>query len=137
MKLSTGPIRLTKDQKEKINKVSSSIEAILIALRIRTLLAHLNDHTIPATADYYKFEAIYNRKYAKIILVTTGYGGYVSKSAWCFVDRKTGEVFKPAGWRGPAKKSGPRFNLYDDASMDELLVSADLSGRCFTEERIR
>jgi hypothetical protein len=44
------------------------------------------------------------RKYFKIVAVHTE-----QRSVHAFVDRVTGDVFKPAGWAAPAK--GARFNL--------------------------
>lgn len=37
-------------------------------------------------------------KYHKLI---SNRGG--SRSVWCFVDKTSGEIFKPAGWKSPAK----------------------------------
>ncbi len=34
-----------------------------------------------------------------------------SKSAYAFIDRRTGDILKPAGWKGPAR--GVRGNLFD------------------------
>lgn len=43
-----------------------------------------------------------------------------------FVDHSTGEVFKPASWRIPAK--GARFNLNDPVSFAEAVKKADPYG---------
>ena len=37
-------------------------------------------------------------KYHKLISNRSG-----SRSVWCFVDKTSGEIFKPAGWKSPAK----------------------------------
>lgn len=34
-----------------------------------------------------------------------------SRSAYCFVEKSTGNVLKPAGWKSPAK--GVRSNIYN------------------------
>lgn len=34
-------------------------------------------------------------------------------SVFCFVDRETGNVLKPAGWKGPEKRN-PRSTIYAD-----------------------
>lgn len=34
-----------------------------------------------------------------------------SKSAWAFVDKRNGDVLKPASWKAPAKH--PRGNIFD------------------------
>ena len=45
------------------------------------------------------------KKYIRII--STSYG---SRSAFCFIEKSTGNVLKPAGWNGPAPQ--PRGNIY-------------------------
>ena len=53
------------------------------------------------------------RKYIKIV---DGYvqdnGEIKSRSVTAFIDKATGDVYKPASWKSPAK--GIRFNLYKD-----------------------
>jgi len=39
-------------------------------------------------------------------------GKLVSQSVDAFVDKNTGDVYKPASWNAPAK--GVRYNLFDD-----------------------
>ena len=46
------------------------------------------------------------KRYVRVISNAHG-----SRSAFCFVDRETGDVLKPAGWKGPAKHA--RGNIYD------------------------
>jgi hypothetical protein len=36
-----------------------------------------------------------------------------SRSAFCFINRTTGDVLKPAGWKGPEKRN-PRSNIFAD-----------------------
>ena len=38
------------------------------------------------------------RKYVKLVSNRNG-----SRSVWCFVDKATGSIFKPASWKAPAK----------------------------------
>ena len=52
----------------------------------------------------YEFTLDTGRKYHKIMMSANG-----SRSVHAFVDRKTGEVYKPASIKAPAK--GVRFNL--------------------------
>lgn len=59
------------------------------------------------------------RKYYKIIQV-----GQHQRSVHAFIDKKTGDVYKPAGWNGPAKIV--RFNLVEQ--FDEVLEKADCFG---------
>ena len=49
--------------------------------------------------DHYKFNIEEGRKYLKIVQTDTSGGGAVH----AFVDKKTGELYKAASWRGPAK----------------------------------
>jgi hypothetical protein len=63
------------------------------------------------------------RKYAKIIHITNPGG---QKSSHAFVDMKTGDVYKPASFKSPAK--GIRYNLVDEKSRTEMYKRADFSG---------
>ncbi len=63
------------------------------------------------------------RKYAKILHIDNPGG---SKSAHMFVDMVTGDCFKPASYKSPAK--GIRYNLLDDKSREEMLLRADWAG---------
>lgn len=63
------------------------------------------------------------RKYLKLIHQSRAGG---SRSVHAFVDKKTGEVFKPATWKAPAK--GVRYNLLDDKSREECYSRADWAG---------
>lgn len=49
-----------------------------------------------------------------------------NRSVFFFVDATTGDVFKPAGWKAPAK--GARFNLLDPASLADMIARADRFG---------
>ena len=49
----------------------------------------------------YTMETTAGRKYHKVIMVTCG----GQRSVWCFVDKTTGDIFKPATWKAPAKHS--------------------------------
>ena len=66
------------------------------------------------------FDIKEGRKYIKISHYTT------QESVHAFIDRKTGDVFKPASWRGPAKIA--RYNLLDDKSFTECITRADWAG---------
>lgn len=66
------------------------------------------------------------RKYFKILMYDTMNGRIESPggSVHAFVDKKTGSVYKPAGWAQPAK--GARYNLTTD--METLKVKANWHG---------
>ena len=63
------------------------------------------------------------RKYYKLIHRTTDNG---SQSVHAFVDKKTGDVYKSASWKAPAK--GVRYNLLDESSREECYARADWAG---------
>ncbi len=72
--------------------------------------------------DGYKFYIESGRKYHKIIMET----GAGSRSVHAFVDKKTGEVYKPASFKAPAKIV--RFNLLEIASREQCFARADWAG---------
>ena len=58
------------------------------------------------------------------IVITSGLGKG-QRSVHCFVDNFTGDVFKAAGWKAPAK--GARYNLLNDFA--EVERNFDTYGR--------
>ncbi len=72
--------------------------------------------------DGYKFYIESGRKYHKIIMET--HGG--SRSVHAFVDQKTGEVYKAASFKAPAKIV--RYRLLEIASREECFNRADWAG---------
>ena len=69
------------------------------------------------TANLYKFDYSVGKKYIKVFNLQyeapceyyNRKGGYRQGSVTAFIDRQTGEVYKPASWRAPAKHV--RFDL--------------------------
>ena len=72
--------------------------------------------------DGYKFYIESGRKYHRIIMET----GTGSRSVHAFIDMKTGEVYKPASWKAPAKIV--RYNLLIIESREECFARADWAG---------
>ena len=72
-------------------------------------------------SDGYKFYIESGRKYHKIIMDANG-----SRSVHAFVDKKTGDVYKPASFKAPAKHV--RFNLSIMSDREWLLENADWAG---------
>jgi len=62
------------------------------------------------------------KKYHKVIFVDSG----GQRSAHAFIDKQTGEVYKTASWKSPAK--GVRFDLRLITDREYLLEHADWSG---------
>ena len=68
----------------------------------------------------YEFVIESGRKYHKIVMVSN------QRSVHAFVDKKTGELYKAASWRGPAKDV--RFDLSDSASREHVYEHCDWAG---------
>jgi len=62
------------------------------------------------------------KKYHKVIMIDGG----GQRSAHAFIDKQTGEVYKSASWKAPAK--GVRYDLRLIADREYLLENADWSG---------
>jgi len=69
------------------------------------------------TANLYKFVYKTGKKFHKVYFLQyeeaneyyNRKAGYKAGSVHCFIDKKTGEVYKPASWKAPAKHV--RFDL--------------------------
>ena len=72
--------------------------------------------------ESYKFIMETGRKYHKIVMITDG----GNRSVHAFVDKKTGEVYKAASFKAPAK--GVRFNLLIIKEREWLFENADWAG---------
>ena len=75
-----------------------------------------------AGKDLYKFSIVTGRKYHKI--VQTCCDG--SQSVHAFVDKNTGELYKPASWKAPAKDV--RFDLRIISEREWVLENCDWAG---------
>jgi len=62
------------------------------------------------------------KKYHKVIFVDGG----GQRSVHCFIDKNTGEVYKSATWKSPAK--GVRYDLRMIAERENILQNCDWSG---------
>ena len=85
------------------------------------LLDNFKSRNNGGTSDY-KFYIEEGRKYHKIIMET----GAGSRSVHAFVDKKTGEVYKSASWKSPAK--GVRYDLRLIQDREWLLENATWHG---------
>ena len=82
----------------------------------------LDFKTSHSNSDPYKFYIESGRKYHKIVMETESQ----SKSVHAFVDKKTGEVYKAASFKAPAKIV--RYNLLEIASREQCFARADWAG---------
>ena len=73
-------------------------------------------------SDPYKFSIESGRKYHKIVMETESQ----SQSVHAFVDKKTGEVYKAASFKAPAKIV--RYNLLSIESREKCFERADWAG---------
>jgi hypothetical protein len=62
------------------------------------------------------------KKYHKVVFIDGG----GSRSVHAFIDKQTGEIYKSASWKAPAK--GVRYDLRLIADREYLLQNADWSG---------
>ena len=78
------------------------------------------------TANLMKFVVKTGKRYYKIVQQefetwkgSRNYGKYADGSVHCFVDKETGDVYKAASWKSPAKHI--RFSLQNEADLRFLL----------------
>ena len=76
------------------------------------------NRSYPNSSDHVSFRSEGGRNYWKIIHNDGG--------VHAFIDKKTGEVYKPASWRGPAKIV--RYDLRIIREREECLARADWAG---------
>ena len=70
----------------------------------------------------YSYALVSGRKYHKLMQCVDGQ----TESVHAFIDRKTGEVYKPASYKAPAKHV--RYNLNIIQEREECLERADWAG---------
>ena len=79
------------------------------------------------TANLYKFDYQVGKKYIKVFNLQYSEAcdyynrpaGYRQGSVTAFIDKSTGQVYKPASWKAPAKHI--RFSFQDEANVRFLL----------------
>lgn len=96
--------------KEEVTKsVSESDIKKWVALVQDTINKYMDTHykrLDPPIVEYSK-----GGRYYKIIRREVGQFAGSSRSVHSFVDKSTGDIYKPAGWKAPAKH--PRGNIFD------------------------
>ena len=103
------------------NSINKSVDEFSVSYHQKCL-----DEIREGSYDYrMRFYIVEGRKYLRIEEETgvNHDGSITQKSIHAFVDKKTGEVYKSASWKSPAK--GVRFNLLDPQSREECYRRAD------------
>ena len=88
------------------------------------------------TANLYKFDYSVGKKYIKVFNLQyeapceyyNRKGGYRQGSVTAFIDRSTGQVYKPASWRAPAKHVRYDLRLIKDREFLHDPKNTDWSG---------
>jgi|TARA_B100001964_G_C14158628_1_gene565553 hypothetical protein len=84
--------------------------------KMNEFVDHLNN--VMEKPDNYSYDfSTRGSKYFKVHMNSHG-----SRSVYCFVDKRSGDIYKAAGWRGPAK--GSRGSILDTNSY----INSDWSG---------
>ncbi len=90
-----------------------------------TALTEDYNHQYPNGSDLgFRIES--GRKYFKVIQTENRGGQRRDGSVHAFIDKKNGNVYKPASWKSPAKHV--RYNLLDENSRNLCLNRASWAG---------
>lgn len=102
--------------------MNERIQIWLDALTRQFHSTHIDSLTHPVI----RYSIDEGKKYYKISYSIDYNGNHQSKSVHAFVDRVTGDVYKPATWRAPAKIV--RYNLLNDESFNNMIEKCDWAG---------
>ena len=88
------------------------------------------------TANLYKFDYQVGKKYIKVFNLQyqeaceyyNRKGGYRAGSVTAFIDKNTGEVYKPASWKAPAKHVRYDLRLIKDREFLHNPANTDWAG---------
>ena len=109
---------------------SSLSPSQIVEKRIIALCKRLEENYQKRYPDFNSkkvFKMELGRKYWKLNQVDYDANGEeFSGGVHAFVDRNSGDVYKPASWKSPAKHI--RYNLLDDNSFDNCISRADWAG---------
>ena len=107
-----------KDTFMTVSNLSQTARVEMWAMDLVDALEANYNSRYPDSSSPVKFETSVGRKYIKILQVNGG--------VHAFIDKKTGEVYKPASWRAPAKHV--RYDLRIITQRQECLARADWAG---------
>lgn len=77
------------------------------------LTVHFADMIAKGFAGYGSVELEHGPKYVRVIT-----GGEGHRSAYAFIEKATGNIFKPGGWKGPEPKKIIRGNIFNANPLD-------------------
>tara|TARA_R100001594_G_scaffold108551_3_gene143293 strand:+ start:12628 stop:13080 length:453 start_codon:yes stop_codon:yes gene_type:complete len=108
-------------------KIAAPVEELKDRVKQLCDKLHMNlTNRFPRLQDDYSFTYTVGKRYIKIIEITGKTSNHISRSVHAFVDRNTGDVYKPAGWAAPTKHV--RYNLLNEKSFKKCLEKADHCG---------
>ena len=125
----------TTEVEDYVNMLADRLEAQYKEHHIRMISNYTSDYSKKqlesvknGTANLMRFNVIEGRKYWKIFSYEYDdrLEEYKQGSINAFINKQTGEVFKPASYNKPAKHV--RYNLLDENSRAECLLKADWAG---------
>ena len=107
-------------QKDAQNTIQLNVTKYGMMLCDALQQSHQRQH--PNSGRNYSYALISGRKYHKVMQCIDGQ----TESVHCFIDKKTGEVYKAASIKAPAK--GVRFNLLIIQEREFVLENCDWAG---------
>ena len=121
---------------EPVSDDTVPIDAVCVERDGPRMIWRTRDHYVAVCADCgahgerapmgYSYDCDMPRRgqrYVRVVMIDRG----GARSVHAFYDQVTGDVYKAAGWKAPAKHV--RFNLLDDASFRRMMDVADWTGR--------
>jgi len=107
-------------QKDAQNTIQLNVTKY--GLMLCDALQQSHQRQYPNSGRNYSYALISGRKYHKVMQCIDGQ----TESVHCFIDKKTGEVYKAASIKAPAK--GVRFNLLIIQEREFVLENCDWAG---------
>ena len=128
----------TTEVEDYVNQLADRLEAQYKEYHVKSLTQFTSEWANKelesvknGTANLMRFVVTKGRKYFKI--TSHEYDTFQNRNVYkegsvnCFVDKNTGEVYKPASYNSPHTKH-VRYNLLDEDSRAECLLRADWAG---------
>ena len=136
--MTTLKVIQTTEVEDYVNMLADRLEAQYKEHHIRMISNFTSDYSKKqledvknGTANLMRFVVTKGRKYFKITAheydTFQDRNEYREGSVNCFVNKNTGEVYKPASYNSPHTKH-VRYNLLDKDSRAECLLRADWAG---------